>query len=96
MSTNINGIAKINPSEAMSKASNMKSLAQNIEDLLNKADKRMQEINDENTGLYHGKNKPSQLRSQLDEYKKGFYKFHEQIDIFADNIIKIAERMLQE
>lgn len=96
MNSGINGIAKINPSEAMSKASTMKSLASDIETLLNKVDKRMQDINDEDVGLYHGRNKPSELRRQLDQYKQSFSKFHGQINIFADNIIKIAERMLQE
>lgn len=96
MNTNINGVAKINPSEAISKASTMKNIAQSIEDLLKNVDLKMQDINDENAGLYYGKNKPSELRRELDEYRQGFYKFHEQIDIFADNIIKIAEKMLQE
>lgn len=96
MSQDINGIAKINPAEAMSKASSMKSMAQDIEALLNKVDNRMKDVNDEDVGMYHGRNKPSELRAQLDEYKQGFYRFHEQIDAFADNIIRIAERMLQE
>ena len=96
MNQDINGIAKINPGEAMSKANSMKGIAQDIETLLNKVDTRMRDINDEDTGMYHGGRKPSELRAELDEYKQGFYRFHEQIDAFADNIIRIAERMLQE
>lgn len=92
----MDGIAKINPSEAMSKAQNMKDLANSIQDLLDRVDMRMRDINDEQVGIYHGKNKPSELRSQLDEYKRSFSNFHDQINAFANNIITTANRMLNE
>lgn len=90
------GIAKIQPAEAVSKAESMRQIANNIEMLLNEVDKRMQEINDESVGMYHGQYRPSELRSQLDSYRAQFNRFHEQIDSFANNVVNIAQQMLAE
>lgn len=92
----MDGIAKINATEAMAKAQNMKQLANLIKDLLDQVDLRMRDINDEQTGIYHGKNKPSELRRQLDEYKRNFSNFYDQIIAFANNITTTATRMLNE
>ncbi len=92
----MSGIAKINPQEAMSKANNMKSIASNIEELLNKASRKLEEINDEDVGMYHGQRRPSELRAELDEYKQTFSRFHGQIDAYSDSIIAIAQKMLAE
>ena len=96
MNTGINGVVRIDPQEAMAKANSMKNIANSIEDLLNKVDKKLAEVNDEETGMYHGAKKPSELKAELDEYKQHFVKFHEQINKYSDNIVTIAQQMLAE
>lgn len=88
------GIAKINPEEARNKAELMRSLAKNINTLLDDVSKRMAEINDEDTGTYQGTKKASELREELDEFKKSFSNFYEQINTYAANIDAIANQML--
>ncbi len=90
------GVAKIEPNEAKNKAQQMKALAANIEALLNDVDAKMQEINDEEVGTYQGQNKPSELRHELDNFRATFYKFNEQINLFANDVIATADTMLAE
>ena len=87
------GILKIETSEARAKAEQMKSLANNIEALLSDVDTKMQEINDEDVGTYQGQYKPSELRQELDQFRATFYKFHEQINLFASDVIATADTM---
>lgn len=90
------GVLKIETGEAKAKAEQMKTLANNIEALLNDVDAKMQEINDEEVGTYQGQYRPSELRQQLDQFRSTFYKFHEQIDLFANDVIATADTMLSE
>ncbi len=90
------GVLKIETGEAVSKAEQMKSLANNIEALLNDVDAKMREINDEEVGTYQGQYKPSELRQELDQFRATFYKFHEQINLFASDVIATANKMLSE
>ena len=90
------GVSKIEINEATNKAEQMKKLADSIETLLADVDTKMQEINDEETGTYQGQNRPSELRQELDTFRSTFYKFHEQINLFADNVIAAANTMLSE
>ena len=71
------GIARIEAEQAVSKARNMKVLADNIERLLNDVSLKMSEINDESVGTYHGQYKPSELRDRLDSYREQFHLFHD-------------------
>ncbi len=87
------GILKIETGEARAKAEQMKSLANNIEALLSDVDTKMQEINDEDVGTYQGQYKPSELRQELDQFRSTFYKFHEQINLFANDVIATADTM---
>lgn len=90
------GIAKINPSEAIAKAETMKKLASEINNLLDSVDKKMQEINDESTNTYVGQRSPAELRAELDQYRSQFYKFYEQIELFSGNVVSIANKMMAE
>ncbi len=90
------GVSKIEINEATNKAEQMKKLADSIETLLADVDTKMQEINDEETGTYQGQNRPSELRQELDTFRSTFYKFHDQINLFADNVIAAANTMLSE
>lgn len=87
------GIAVINPGEARAKASEMVKISQELETLLNEVSRSMEEINNEDTGLYQGSNRPAELRAQLDEFRAVFNKTYEQIVKSADNIIAMANTM---
>lgn len=89
-------VARIDPREAKAKADTMKNLARDIESLLNKVSSKLAEVNDEDTGMYHGARKPSELKAELDDYKATFHKFYEQVETYANNIITIAETMIAE
>ncbi len=90
------GNTRMLPEEARDKAEQMKKLAENIEALLNDVDAKMQEINDEETGTYQGKYKPSELRSELDSFRATFYQASGQIKLFATDVITTANTMLSE
>ena len=82
--------------ECCLKRQEIKQLAENIEALLNDVDAKMQEINDEETGTYQGKYKPSELRSELDSFRATFYQASGQIKLFATDVITTANTMLSE
>ncbi len=87
------GIAVLNPGEARAKASEMVKIAQELETLLNDVSKSMEEINNEDTGIYQGDNRPAELRAELDQFRSIFNKTYEQIVKSADNIIAMANTM---
>lgn len=92
----IDGVARIEAEQAVSKARNMKILADNIESLLNDVSLKMSEINDESVGTYHGQYKPSELRDRLDTYREQFHLFHEQVSAFSSNVEQIANKMVSQ
>lgn len=89
-------VVKISPQVAIERANKMKSLATEVEEILKSARSKMEEINDESTGTYFGTKKAGDLRSQLDAEISQFFRFHEQINNFADNIIEVANRKMAE
>ena len=52
------------------KAAEMKNIARDIEDLLNDVSKKIDEINNVDTGIYQGNRKPAELKAELDEFEK--------------------------
>lgn len=92
----IDGKALIKPEDAKMSAEMMKELANTVEMILDDVSKRMQDINDESVGMYHGQRKPSELREQLDNYRPLFVLFHDQIRAYADQVILTANTMLNQ
>ena len=50
-----NGVVVISPQEAVRKAGEMKTLAGQIEELLNTVSKRISEVDNVDTGMYQGR-----------------------------------------
>lgn len=88
-----NGVVVINPAEARAKASEMVKISQELEALLNEVSKNMELINDEDSGIYQGSKRPSELRAELDGFRSVFNKTYEQIVKSADNIVAMANTM---
>lgn len=80
----------MNPAEARAKASEMKNIANELETLLNTVSRKMQEIDNTETGIYQGNRRPAQLRAELDSFRATFNLAHEQIVKSANDIITIA------
>lgn len=80
----------MNPAEARAKASEMKNIANELETLLNAVSRKMQEIDNTETGIYQGSRRPAQLREELDSFRATFNLAHEQIVKSANDIITIA------
>lgn len=85
----------IRPEEAKQKAREMVKIASEVEELLNDVKKEMEKIDNEETGIYQGDNRPAQLRAQLDEISSLFHRTYEQIEKSSEDIIKIANAMPQ-
>lgn len=92
----IDGQAKILPDDARARANTMKSEAKNLESLLNDVKKRMEDINDETVGTYHGAKRPSELKAELDAFSATFSKFYTQIEKYAEDVIEAANTMENE
>jgi len=92
----IDGQVKILPEEARARANSMKSDAKNLESLLNDVRKKMEDINDESLGTYHGAKRPSELKAELDAFSATFSKFYEQIEKYANDVIAVANTMENE
>ena len=86
-----NGVVVISPVEAVRKAGEMKSLAKNLEDLLNNVSSKINEIDNVETGTYQGARKPAELRAELDSFRDMFSLAYEQIVKSADDIIALAD-----
>lgn len=84
------GILKLSPAEARAKAQEMKKIADEMQTLLNEVSKRMEEIDNVETGMYQGDNRPAQLRAELDEFRAIFNKAYEQITKSSNDIVAIA------
>lgn len=87
------GMLRISPEEARSKAQEMVKIATDLEDLLNTVSSKMEEIDNVETGIYQNENgasRPAELRAQLDEFRGIFNRAYEQIRKSADDIIKIS------
>lgn len=84
------GILKLSPAEARAKAQEMKKIADEMQTLLNEVSVRMEEIDDVETGMYQGDNRPAQLRAELDDFRAIFNNAYEQITKSSNDIITIA------
>ena len=84
------GILKLSPAEARAKAQEMKKIADEMHELLNDASKRMEEIDNVETGMYQGDNRPAQLRAELDDFRAIFNNAYDQITKSSNDIIAIA------
>lgn len=84
------GILVMNPEEARAKASEMTKIAYQLENLLNDVSKKINEIDNVDTGIYQGNRKPAELRAELDEFRTMFSLAYEQIIKSANDITAIA------
>ena len=91
-----NGIMVVDTEEARTKAREMKNIAIDIEELLNDVSKKIDEINNVDTGIYQGNKKPAELKAELDDFRKLFNLVYGQILKSADDIVNIANTMDQE
>ena len=102
------GIMVMDTAEARTKASEMKTIAQEIESLLNDMSKKIDEINNVDTGIYQGNKRPAELKAaklsaedkalkaELDDFRKLFDRVYGQVLKSADDITAIANTMDQE
>ena len=91
----VDGQLRMLPEEARQRANTMRSDADNMESLLNDVRKRLEIINDDSVGTYHGARKPSEIRAELDAFAATFSKFYSQITKFAGDVetaANVAER----
>lgn len=86
----MNGVVVISPQEAIRRAGEMKNLAGQIEELLNTVSKRIDEVDNVETGMYQGNKKPAQLKEELGQFRQTFNLAYEQIIKSADDIITLA------
>jgi hypothetical protein len=84
------GILKLSPAEARAKAQEMKKIADEMHTLLDEVSKRMEEIDNVETGMYQGDNRPARLRAELDDFRAIFNRAYEQITKSSNDIIAIA------
>lgn len=78
------------PADARARANEMKTIANNLDTLLRDVKAKMEEVDDEGTGMYQGNKKPAQLRTELNAFSATFYQAYDQIIKSADDIILIA------
>ena len=57
----------MNPGEARVRANEMTKIASELEMLLNDISRKMEEIDNVDTGVYQGDKKPAELRAELDQ-----------------------------
>jgi len=85
-----NGIVVMNTAEARANAAEMKKIAVDLESLLNDVSKKIEEIDNVDTGVYQGNRRPAELRAELDQFRNVFNLAYEQIIKSADDITAIA------
>lgn len=90
------GIMVMDTAEAIDKAAEMKNIANDIESLLNDVSKKIDEINNVDTGIYQGNKKPAELKEELDDFRKLFNLVYGQVIKSAEDINNIATVMEQE
>lgn len=86
------GILRLNPAEARAKAQEMKKIADEMKTLLDEVSRRMEDIDNVETGIYQGDNRPAQLRAELNDFRAIFNNAYDQITKSANDIIAIANR----
>lgn len=91
-----NGIMIVDTDEARNKAREMRNIATEIEDLLNDVSKKIDEINNVDTGIYQGNKRPAELKAELDDFRKLFDLVYGQVLKSSDDIVNIANTMDQE
>lgn len=84
------GILVMSPEEARNKANEMKRIASELDELFNHVYTRIKEIDNVETGVYQGNNKPAQLRAELESFQKEFVLARDQVIAFADGVITTA------
>ena len=84
----------INPTEARAKANFMRTIARDLNTLLDDVDKRMQLIDSEDEKIYSGSVGSASVRAEFDAYRKEFIKFYSQIEKYAQNVDESANQML--
>ena len=62
----------MNPAEARVRANEMTKIASELEMLLNDISRKMEEIDNVDTGIYQGDKKPAELRAELDQFRGMF------------------------
>lgn len=83
----------VNPEEAKAKAERMKSIANDLESLLNNVSREIEKIDNVDTGIYQGNRKPAELRAELDSFRSMFKLTYGQIIKSANDIITVANTM---
>ncbi len=91
-----NGNLVINPEEAKGRASEMVRLASELEALLNDVSRSMEDIDNVETGIYQGNNRPAELRASLDDFRATFHRAYEQITKSAQDLTRIADTVVVE
>ena len=92
----IDGQLKMLPEDARQRANNIKSDAENMNDLFTTIRKYLDQINDESLGTYHGARRPSELRAELDAFASTFVTFYAQVMKFASDVEAAANVAEQE
>lgn len=80
----------ITPEIARERAAEMKSLADELRNLLDVVSKEIDKIDNVDTGIYQGNGRPAEIKAELDQFRSHFSLAYAQIEKSADNIVEIA------
>ena len=86
----------VKPTEAIAKAQIMRSIAGDLNTLLDDVDKRMQLIDSEEERIYSGSVGSASVRAEFDTYRAEFIKFYSQIEKYAQNVDDSAKQMMNQ
>ena len=86
----------VKPTEAIAKAQIMRSIAGDLNTLLDDVDKRMQLIDSEDERIYSGSVGSASVRAEFDAYRREFVKFYSQIQKYAQNVEESANQMVNQ
>ena len=84
------GKFSMSPAAAREKANLMIELGRQLDTLFNTVTKKIQEIDNVETGTYQGNKKPAELRAELESFRGTFEKAVEQIMKTATDIKVMA------
>ena len=90
------GIMVMDTAEARIKASEMKTIAQEIESLLNDMSKKIDEINNVDTGIYQGNKRPAVLADSVEAVIAAMYMDSNNIEICRKFIIENLKDAIEE
>lgn len=90
------GNLKIDANEAKSKAMNIRTYANRVQEILEVISKAMNDIDNEGTNLYQGTSKSQELKEQLEIIKTNFEPIYNQIMAFANQIDATANSALNQ